>query len=65
MIEERSLGGFCYGAVAGFSRLCDVFVTGGLICLFSVVHFCPVEQTIQPGVALDLAVTGLGSQMHE
>jgi hypothetical protein len=27
LIKERSLDGLCYGAMAGFSRLCDVFVT--------------------------------------
>jgi len=32
MIVRRSLGGVCYGAMAGFSRLCDVFVTHECNC---------------------------------
>lgn len=50
MIEERSLGGICYGAVAGFSRLCDVFVTASLICLFAVTDFRSIKQAyVQKG----------------
>ncbi len=66
MIEERSLGGFCYGAVAGFGRLCDVFVTGSLACLFSVIHLCPVEQTnIKKGWGVDFAgVHHLGNALQ-